>query len=613
MAGDRDHEDKALSRVIFQNDDYILRYEGPDPATVSRVVVTFPDLIHPAGPDAEGWGAAFLRKRGAAVLSLTFRKANWFQSPGFFPALDAARAFIGPDVAVSAYGASMGGYSAILAAARLQADRVGALCPQFTVQQDIAPFERRYRAEAAEIGPFIHDVAGELREGVRYFVMHDPTHRIDAAHLALFPKPSGWRQMVLPGASHGVLPTLIEMRAIQQLFDLIMGHASANTLRQAARAGRRGSVRYLRRMGNLCTRAPRRRVGLETLIDLARARGLGKFVKRWSAELQNPSPVRLSGLSGPEEVIIHVGLPKTGTTTIQTYFARLAEGYRARGLDYPLRGAGSTPHHGWFGKGLLSGDLSELDATFDKAQCARMVLSDETIFNEALFAEEAVGDALRERLSGRKVRLIACLRDPSSWQKSFYKQAVQNRGRPRAAGSAAFWGRSERFDAFFTLPDMARLARVDDMLARLESLFGCPVETIELQPGMDIVPVFLERIGLTPAEPMIRLGANPSLSDLDAEIMRQANAQGAGEHGYMRQLIERLPDGIPADQLVSRMRPGRKNLLQNVGQRFDWAALRYKPNPPLRYEEVEFVARCDELRARAEVIAAALDASEQTS
>ncbi|MEJ2036744.1 MAG: hypothetical protein P8X69_12115, partial [Maritimibacter sp.] len=89
MAGDRDHEDKVLSRVIFQNDDYILRYEGPDPAMVSRVVVTFPDLIHPAGPDAEGWGAAFLRKRGAAVLSLNFVQPDWYQGAGFFPALDA--------------------------------------------------------------------------------------------------------------------------------------------------------------------------------------------------------------------------------------------------------------------------------------------------------------------------------------------------------------------------------------------------------------------------------------------------------------------------------------------------------------------------------------------
>ncbi|MEJ2019041.1 MAG: hypothetical protein P8X51_12335 [Maritimibacter sp.] len=492
MAGDRDHEDKVLSRVIFQNDDYILRYEGPDPAMVSRVVVTFPDLIHPAGPDAEGWGAAFLRKRGAAVLSLNFVQPDWYQGAGFFPALDAARAFLGPNVAITTYGSSMGGYGALLAAARLGADRAVALCPQFSIAPEVVPFEHRYQAEAERIGAFRHDVGGELRDDISYFVVHDPMHRVDRRHVALFPKPSGWRQIPLPGAGHGVLPTLIEMGAHQTLFGLLVGQADEKALRQAVRAGRAGSQSYLRRMGNRCAQMPRRQAGLKHIIGLAEGVDLVKFARRWQEQLKVPVK---SVTPGSDEIIIHVGLPSTGTIGIQTYFAREADAMRALGLDYPLGASSRMPHHGWFGKSLLSGDFSELDRVLAKSRRPRMLLSDETIYNEAVFCDEATADALRERLAGRNLRVIVCLRDGDSWMKSFYKQAVHNKGRGGATGSAAYWGSGLLFDAFFANPEIATLARLSDMLARLERIFGVSVETIELRPGEDIVPVFLEKIG----------------------------------------------------------------------------------------------------------------------
>lgn len=175
--------------VVFRNDAYTLRYSGPAPQAGMRVAMTFPDLIHPTEDGADGWGRPFLAKRGIPVLSLTYREANWYQSEQFFPAIDAARDFLGPDVSVTTYGASMAAMARSWAARRLGADRVVALCPQFTIEPEIAPFERRYRAEAERIGPFIHDISAELSDEIDYFVIIDPSHGIDTSHVKLFPKP----------------------------------------------------------------------------------------------------------------------------------------------------------------------------------------------------------------------------------------------------------------------------------------------------------------------------------------------------------------------------------------------------------------------------------------
>lgn len=601
----KDSVQPAGGRVIFRNNSYVLRYHGPDTARPDRVVITFPDLIHSTGEAAEPWAGRFLRKRGAAVLALTFEEANWYQSDDFFPALDAACSFLGPNLAITTYGGSMGGYAALLAGRRLKADRVVALCPQFSIDQSVAPFERRFRAEAQKIGPFKHDVKAELSDNIQYFVMYDPTHRIDQAHIALFAKPNGWQEIVLPGAGHGVLPTLVEMGATQALYDLISGGGDARALRQAARQGRCQSNRYLRRMGNLCSKNPRRKSALTTLVRIVRERGLNKLANRWSEALQCPAPAIAPKNSSPDELIVHVGMPKTGTSSLQKYFEQFADAYRKQGVEYPIGAKRSLPHHGWFGKSLLSGNFTELDAVFCQSTTPRMILSDETIYNEALFAEERTVSALQKRLSNTKLSLIVCLREPESWKLSFYKQALENRRRPSAQGSAAFWGLSDPYEAFYQRAEVARLADQEHMIKQLEWVFGQTVDTIELQPGQNAVGAFLAKVGLNQMGVARHLGGNPSISDLDAELLRQANAQSAQAHGFMRLLIAH-PAGSSDHGLAQRLRPGKRELVQTTAPKFNWSAIRFKPNPPLKFSQQAFETRKNALRERAEALRAAL-------
>ena len=615
MASRLNEEDTGKPRAaahveVFRNKNYFLRLYGPKPATDGRIIVTFPDLIHPTGENAPGWGVGFLSKRGASVLAVTFAKATWYQSEGFFDVLDAARAFVGPDVVITAYGSSMGGYGALLAGKRLHADRVVALCPQFSIEQDVAPFELRYREQAKLIGRYNFNVKRELTDHIDYFTVFDPTHRIDRRHVALFPKTRNWHSVVLPGAAHGVLQTIIDLGAKETLFELLNGNMDARGFRTALRTGRSSSARYTRRMGNLCAAHPRlaKENALKTFIDRARALKLEKFVKRWSAvrgAQGASSPSIKRSWQGLEELILHVGLPKTGTTSIQLHFAAHRTFYLESGVSYPMGDATSLPHHGWLGKSLVSGDFSMLEETLSTATGVRVLLSDETVYNETAFASTLAKPALRELLKGIPLRLLAVTRPVESWKRSFYKQALQNRARPNAQGSAHFWGKADLYEDYFKIPEVAELADQDGMLDRISDLFGSPIETIAMRKGVDLVPEFVGALELTPVSTSPEPFANPSLTDLDAELLRQANVQGGTGHGFMALLLS-LPEDQSPTKLAAMLRRGRRETIIRAQNDFDWNRIRYTENPPLQYDQAGFDAKKIFLHSRSEALFAAL-------
>ncbi len=597
-------------KVIFQNDDYTLRYSGPPLTDVERVVMTFPHRIHSPGANNAGWGEAFLRRRGAAVLSVLFEKVDWYQSPGFFPAMEAARAFLGDRIAITTYGSSMGAYGAILAAARLGADRVVAACPQFSIEPDVAPFERRFRGEAEEIGPFRHDVTGELHDDISYFVLHDPTHTIDRRHIALFSQPANWRDILFPGTGHNTLPAMVEAGMKDAVFALIMGQMDAHAVRCDIRKIRRNSTYYIRRMGNLCARSPQRAQGRAAFIDLAKKHGFTKFAKRWAAadaafQSAPPAP-SIARSRGPDELILHIGLPENGAARFQAHMTQFADTYRAQGLTYPLLGNRTAQRHGFLSAGLVGRDFAELVQVMAQVEGGRMLLSDEALYAQALFADDALGTTLREALGQRPLRVIACTRDPEHWKISFYKQALRNRGNDRLDQASGFWGRAERYEAYLARPEIAEMTDPARMFGRISRLFGVDVEELELLPGTDVAPALLKLIGVTPAQGTTTPEGDLVLSDVDAELLRQANAQGRPAQSFMRALVEKLPMDAPAERVIQTLRAGQRAMLADMAPQFDWAALSYTPNPPLRYDRVAFEARRDALHARADALHSAL-------
>ncbi len=261
-----------------------LEYVGPDltdPASrPAHVVVAFAPVDFPFDAGGDGWGSRSFRKRGIAHVCVFHSAPDWYQNDAFFTAMARCRAVLGDDMDLTAYGFSMGGYGAILAADALNARRVVAVSPQFSIDPAVVPFERRYKTEWAAMGSWRHDLREHRRDaGREVIVLLDPLHRLDRKQEALFAKPAGHTRCLIHGAGHAGIQTLGEMGIIEVLFDLLRGDASARDLRWAYRQNRRQGFRYLRKVG---TRLHKRAHPMAPqFMDWARARRFRRLIKKW--------------------------------------------------------------------------------------------------------------------------------------------------------------------------------------------------------------------------------------------------------------------------------------------------------------------------------------------
>lgn len=405
--------------------------------------------------------------------------------------MKAARDFLGPTVKISAYGSSMGGYGAILAAKTLNADHVVAMCPQYPIQQDVVPFERRYRNQAREIGLFRYDINAEIGDKTNYVVIFDPNHTTDRRHEALFKKPKQWVRIPSPGSGHAVLPTLLETVPKGTLLDLIVNRISSVSFRQKIREGRTNSPHYIRRMGNLTLTRHQKFTPL--FIDLARKKSYFRMVEKWQGVLLNHHKHR-------PEIILHPGMPNTGTSAIQLYFKSTAGKYARRGVTYPMEGADAREFsHLWLSSGLRNSDLTALIQQLKSAPPAtrKLIFSDESLYVEVPLMAPETRIELKALLAPYSVRIVFCQRPLAAWKKSFYLQALKNRRTATKQGASRLWGTGLSYRRFFEDDFARKLTDINARMADIADLFGADsLEIVQMKPGGNIVPNFCQAAGL---------------------------------------------------------------------------------------------------------------------
>lgn len=150
-------------------------------------------------------------------------------------------------------------------------------------------------------------------------------------------------------------------------------------------------------------------------------------------------------MSDINEVILHIGTPKTGTTALQYAFYSLREHLEDKSICYPnLVGSG----HGWTierGMGSGNGNITALidwksddkiervshlihDASTKCPTSNRILISSEVISkcagNERFW--QMLGDAKSE--TGKDIRVVVYLRNPFPWFITCYQQAVSGSG-----------------------------------------------------------------------------------------------------------------------------------------------------------------------------------------
>jgi hypothetical protein len=139
--------------------------------------------------------------------------------------------------------------------------------------------------------------------------------------------------------------------------------------------------------------------------------------------------------AGKPKLFLHVGTPKTGTTTLQHACNASRESLLTRGILYPDvdLNPGPSPKHQWMINLLLAEDLGgfsrNIRRVVDQARAtnaSRVVLSTEGLFNHWFDFSAAGRSALAALNESFDVTVWVVFREPVAWAMSMYVQAVKN-------------------------------------------------------------------------------------------------------------------------------------------------------------------------------------------
>ncbi|MBW8879953.1 MAG: hypothetical protein JF615_00630, partial [Asticcacaulis sp.] len=236
--------------VIFDSDDLKVSSVGSGSQTV---FLTFNN--YNARDQAAGFGTSFLRGRQYSVIVFINKQANWSQSRHLDAALAAVRKskLFKKAKERIAYGASMGGFSALLLAGELGCVRALIGSPQISVDPRLVPFDTRFADEARKIDFVRPDARTGLVDTCRYYIVYDPHHDIDRTHIELIGDRPNIVHIPARFGGHRVLVALKEQGV---LADLVTGFAEdrldVHAILKRARRKRRESPTYLENLSRYC-------------------------------------------------------------------------------------------------------------------------------------------------------------------------------------------------------------------------------------------------------------------------------------------------------------------------------------------------------------------------
>lgn len=200
-----------------------------------------------------GFSETFLQKRGIPHVCFIAKQNHWWQTSSLPDALDRAWSEVGRrHERFVSYGASMGGYGAMLAASFLSLDRVVAFYPQASIREELVS-DDRWRIEQNMLTPYFDDLAFRVPSSVELYIIYDPFHDLDARHVRLLRSRSSPRELHVGLSGHSTLLILSRIGMLTSLVEqLIAGGEIPENFRSEFRRRRRGkSMFYTQAAANL--------------------------------------------------------------------------------------------------------------------------------------------------------------------------------------------------------------------------------------------------------------------------------------------------------------------------------------------------------------------------
>lgn len=223
-----------------------------------------------------------------------------------------------------------------------------------------------------------------------------------------------------------------------------------------------------------------------------------------------------------KKIILHIGLPKTGSTALQQALYQSREALLRQGVLYPEQvHRRDDPKHNFVLDLVRKGQGHDVSSERGYRAASRIVISNEAISNDFYLHGAEKNRQLAELLRTHgELEICMVLRRESDWLRSYYKQAVIN----QPVMGKSHYQNSLPIDAFRELDPVRRLLDHGALIQDVSDTFQAPVRAMRYEE-IQVSQVIQYCTGF-PVEPdCLQRRHNESVSDAAVEIMRQLNAE----------------------------------------------------------------------------------------
>ena len=228
------------------------------------------------------------------------------------------------------------------------------------------------------------------------------------------------------------------------------------------------------------------------------------------------------------KLIIHVGTPKTGTTSLQTYLDKKQRKLRGKGILYPHNLEKSqnptAPKHQWFEKNLVTIHLEHFLENFKniisqvKEDTHTIILSSEGIYNYWWDFPEQSKSILGELSELFDTQIWVWFREPLVFIESYYKQCIRN---PQIAGNPCY-GKDLSFAEMLDIEWFSQHLNYQGFITDCQMLFGENNISVFKYEG-DVVQEVMQKLGLATPHDNPTPRQNKSLNSASIALLRKIN------------------------------------------------------------------------------------------
>ena len=246
------------------------------------------------------------------------------------------------------------------------------------------------------------------------------------------------------------------------------------------------------------------------------------------------------------ELFLHIGYPKTGTTSLQRFLATNAEALQRAGVLYPRTGRHGDAHYGVnFALGIADYDRPagleksttigpDLAAEAAAAACQRIVISSEYFIT----AGHPERQRIKALFAGYQVRILCYLRRHDHAFESAYAQAIKTVAAPPWKGTIESFILYHQGKGTVSYEYLGVLRQWAELFGR-EAMIVRPFEAAQNQP--DIFADFLSVIGVPDGTGFVRPPReNPSVGPRTAAaiaLVRRTGLPDAAKRHTVGQLV----------------------------------------------------------------------------